>query len=194
MTQKRKFLLREKRLLSHFMATFATVMFHSNTNVMFRRLSLFLFVAMAITRCLAQTDMPALRHVMDLHVAIGQNVSLGNTPQGTRNIIPITGGTFEGPDIRGTILGGGADYQLMSADKSRNALEAIYNIRTDDGIVIHIRNKGIVKGDYFFCAPTFEAPVESRYAWLNDAIFVCRPIGFASGEIHLRVWRVQDKP
>lgn len=140
----------------------------------------------------AQTATPVLNHVMDLNVSIDKGFNIGQTPDGNRNVIPITGGTFEGPNIKGTILCGGADYQMMSHDGSRNRLEAIYNLRTDDGTYIHIRNRGIVTDNYFFCAPVFEAPSNSKYAWLNNAIFVCRPITFKKGGIVLRVWQVAD--
>lgn len=141
----------------------------------------------------AQNDQPALEHVMDLNVNIGQSINVGKTPHGNRNIVPITGGTFQGTNIKGTILNGGADYQMMTADGSRNDLEAIYNICTDDGVNIHIRNKGIAMKDYFYCSPTFEAPSNSKYAWLNNAIFICRPIDFKKNSIVLRVWKVCDK-
>lgn len=160
---------------------------------MFKHLSLSFLAVMTTALCKAQpATTPELQHVIDLNVGIGQALHVGPTPHGTRNIVPITGGTFQGPGIRGTILGGGADYQMMSADKGRNELEAIYNLRTDDGVTIHIRNRGIATDSYFYCTPTFEAPSGSPYAWLNNAVFVCRPIGFKSDSIRLRVWKVCD--
>ena len=120
---------------------------------------------------------------------------------GKRIVIPITGGVFEGPLLKGTILNGGADYQLANADGSRTELEAIYSIRTDDGVNIHVRNYGIVyngkdaQGNpsfYFKAAPKFEAPTNSRYAWLNNAIFVCQPEWTHEFKgIVLNVWMVK---
>ena len=55
---------------------------------------------------------PELEYVVRLNVTIGQAYSSGNNGKGTRTIIPITGGTFEGPNIKGEGLPGGADYQL----------------------------------------------------------------------------------
>ena len=86
---------------------------------------------------------PELEYVVRLNVTLGQAYSSGNNGKGTRTIIPITGGTFEGPDIKGEVLPGGADYQL--AVDGRNEVEAIYCIRTDDGVTIHVRNNGIMK-------------------------------------------------
>ena len=168
-----------------------------------------LFMMMVLTVCLvnlqAQTyppkDTPQLEFALQLRVHIDQAYSVGDTPHGKRLVIPITGGTFEGPSIKGTILNGGADYQLGSADGSRTELEAIYCIRTDDGVNIHVRNRGIIYNGkdangnptfYFKAAPQFEAPADSRYAWLNNALFVCQPEWTKSfNGIVLNVWKVK---
>ena len=139
-------------------------------------------------------ETPTLEFAMQLRVAIGEMLTVGDTPHGRRTVIPITGGTFEGPLLRGTIIDGGADYQQTTG--KRTELEAIYCIRTDDGIVIHVRNRGIVCNDpqayYFNTAPQFEAPADSKYAWLNNALFVCQP-DFSSDfkGIVLNVWKVK---
>ena len=145
-------------------------------------------------------DTPTLEFVCELHVKLGQTYTVGQTAHGARVVIPITGGTFEGPNMKGTVLDGGADYQLVDQKQGRNEIEAIYSIKTDDGVYIHIRNCGlIVTGQgadgkpnfYFRCAPKFEAPSDSKYNWLNNSLFLCKPGGFnPDGGISLRVWRV----
>lgn len=140
----------------------------------------------------AQVKVPELEHVMDLKVQLGESFGVGETAQGNRFVIPITGGTFEGPKVKGEILNGGADYQLIHKDKNRTDLEAIYCIRTDDGVSIHVRNVGIAAGNYFYTSPKFEAPLNSPYAWLNNGIYVCKPVGFMKNGITLRVWIVRD--
>lgn len=146
-------------------------------------------------------EMPQLEFVMQLKVTIGEAYSCGETQHGQRTIIPITGGTFEGPRIKGTILSGGADYQLINKELNRTELEAIYCIKTDDGVCIHIRNKGIIANGkdeegkpsfYFKCAPQFEAPADSKYAWLNNALFICSPDWTQQFKgIVLNVWQVK---
>ena len=144
---------------------------------------------------------PQLEFALQLKVTLGEAYTCGETQHGQRTIIPITGGTFEGPAIKGTIINGGADYQLNNKATGRTELEAIYCIKTDDGVNIHVRNRGIImsgkdeKGNptfYFKAAPQFEAPVDSKYAWLNNSIFVCQP-DFAAGfkGIVLNVWKVK---
>lgn len=146
-------------------------------------------------------DTPQLEFVMQLRVTLGATYSAGETPHGKRVVIPITGGTFEGPLLKGSILNGGADYQLASLDGDRTELEAIYSIQTHDGTYIHVRNRGIIFNGkdaqgkpsfYFKAAPLFEAPNDSPYAWLNNAIYVCQPEWNQQFKgIVLNVWMVK---
>lgn len=139
---------------------------------------------------------PNLEFVVELKVKIDGAFSVGKTVHGNRFVIPITGGTFCGPRIKGEVLSGGADYQLQNEAYKRTDLEAIYCIRTDDGVSIHVRNVGMIADDdgksYFYTSPRFEAPLDSKYAWLNNGIYICRPSGGADGEIWLKVWKVVD--
>lgn len=147
----------------------------------------------------AQQNAPQLEFALQLRVTLGEAYGIDNTQHGRRTVIPITGGTFEGPKLKGTIINGGADYQLNTEE--RTELEAIYCIKTDDGINIHVRNKGIIyngkdaEGNpsfYFRAAPTFEAPADSKYGWLNNALFVCTPEWSQDFKgIILNVWMVK---
>jgi len=145
-------------------------------------------------------DAPQLEFALQLKVTLGETFSIENTQHGRRTVIPITGGTFEGPQLKGTIINGGADYQLANA-QGRTELEAIYCIKTDDGVYIHVRNRGIIANGkdadgkptfYFRAAPQFEAPADSKYGWLNNALFVCAPeFSQEFKGIVLNVWQVK---
>ena len=146
----------------------------------------------AVAQVEAPKQTPQLEFALQLKVTTGEAYSCGETQHGQRIVIPITGGTFEGPKLKGTILNGGADYQLVNKALGRTELEAIYCIRTDDGICIHVRNRGIIAEGYFKCAPQFEAPADSKYAWLNNALFVCSPDWSQQFQgIVLNVWLVK---
>ena len=145
---------------------------------------------------------PEMEFLMQLRVTLGAAYSLGDTPHGRRNVVPITGGTFEGPHIRGAIIPGGADYQLSTENGRHTELEAIYSIQADDGTIIHVRNKGVIaqgtdsrgnKSFSFLAAPLFEAPTNSPYAWLNNSIYVCQP-DFTQqfNGIVMNVWRIRN--
>ena len=170
---------------------------------MMKKLLLSALLAVLTLQIYAQNDQapagPDLEFALQLKVTLGQAFSIENTQHGRRTVIPITGGTFEGPGIKGTIVNGGADYQLANA-QGRTEVEAIYCIKTDDGIYIHVRNRGIIANAkdangnpsfYFRCAPQFEAPADSKYGWMNNSLFLCAP-SFSQGfnGIVLNVWKV----
>jgi hypothetical protein len=129
--------------------------------------------------------------------SLGPAQVLGETPNGRRQSIPITGGTFSGPGLSGRILPGGADYQLVRADGAV-AIDADYMIETDDHVTIHVRNVGLIVppanggAAYAWAAPKFDAP-NGRYGWMNNAIFVSR-IGAAGDKDHpavrITIWKV----
>ena len=116
---------------------------------------------------------PTTEFVYEAVVDIDMGIDLGVGPLGQRAIVPITGGTFEGPNIRGTVLAGGADRQLVRADGFR-LLDALYELKTDDGAIITVRNQVMISpeaGQKRFSTLQITAP-EERYGWLNRAVHV----------------------
>lgn len=154
--------------------------------------SLFAILLSAAIPILAQT--PTLTHVFDIKAEIGEAINGGQNPHGVRVTIPITGGSVTGK-VNGTIIPGGADSQLVNPDQGRSELQAIYTIMTNDSVAIHVCNEGInrfAKDDsYFMTSPKFECDINSSYNWLNNRIFVCRPVGFEPSAITLRVWMAE---
>lgn len=123
---------------------------------------------------------------------------IGATPFGQRNRIGITGGHFEGARIRGKVLPGGADWQLVRAD-GVIAIEAEYMIQASDGALIHVLNRGIISlGEtnappaYVRTAPVFEAPI-GPHDWLNKSLFVGTVTPMPEGQapaVRVRIFRV----
>jgi hypothetical protein len=117
-----------------------------------------------------------LRFVMELLVEIGPALGVGSTPRGLRRVIPTTGGSFEGPDLRGIVVPGGADWNLRRPDGVAE-IWARYTLQTDDGILISVTNAGLARGTpgapdrYARTVPTFEVG-HGRYAWLERSVFV----------------------
>ncbi len=118
-------------------------------------------------------------HVWDARVTIGNTRVVGESKYGTRRVIPITGGTFNGPKIKGVVLPGGEDWQLVRPDGDTE-FYARYLLKTDDGYTIQVINKALMhasaKGEksapYVKSVLELEAPNESPYAYLNHAIFI----------------------
>jgi len=111
------------------------------------------------------------------NVTLGQSQSVGATKNGNRNIIPITGGTLSGK-IEGKVLPGGADYQNLANPMT---IDARYLWQTNEGEVIIVRNGGTMG----LLAPAFEVRVDSKYAWLNDGLYLSSNPGMGKGGVAL---------
>ncbi len=85
---------------------------------------------------------PKLTLAFTIRVQVGPPTELGEVPRGRRRIIPILGGSFEGPNIRGKVVPGGADWQIVRADGLAE-LDTRYMLQTDSGHLIYIQNAGI---------------------------------------------------
>src|SRR5215831_1337617 len=88
---------------------------------------------------------PGLEFVMELRVDIAEAVELGTIHGGVKRVIPITGGSFDGPGLRGVVLEGGADWQTVRPDGVA-MLYARYTLRTDGGDLITVENRGFRHG------------------------------------------------
>lgn len=113
----------------------------------------------------------------DARVKIANMINVGESKSGLRRVIPIIGGTFEGPKVKGQVLSGGEDSQLVRPDGDTE-LNARYLLKTDDGFIIHVFNKALIHTDAktkaFYCKSVLdlEAPKNSPYDYLNHAIFI----------------------
>ena len=114
---------------------------------------------------------------------LGQTTDLGK-----RRIIPITGGTFEGPLLNGEILNNGADWQIVTSE-GLAIIDTRYLLKADDGSLIYLQTRGyrygpadvmaeVAKGSpvdpnkyYFRLYMTFETSSQ-KYKWLNQAMAV----------------------
>ena len=113
----------------------------------------------------------------DAKVKIAGMINVGESKRGVRRVIPITGGTFSGPKIKGEVLPGGEDWQLVRPDGDTE-LYARYLLKTDDGHVIQVINNALIhtdaKTNAFYCKSVLdlEAPQNSPYDDLNHAVFI----------------------
>jgi len=116
-------------------------------------------------------EIPQCEFAFELYAECGQPMPMGDTPMGKAALIPITGGHFEGPGIKGKVLPGGADWPLTRPD-GVNFVEARYPIQTDDGVIIQIYNRGpMAPGSKGRTMTSFNAP-QGKYDWLNKSVFV----------------------
>ncbi|HEX3838014.1 MAG TPA: DUF3237 domain-containing protein [Steroidobacteraceae bacterium] len=132
---------------------------------------------------------PELSLLLEVRATLAAPIVVGDVPEGARRVVPISGGTFAGPRLRGTLVAGGADWQYLRRDGVM-IVEAQYLLRTDDGIIIQVNNHGMRHGPeavmrrlgagesvdpaeyYFRAAPRLSAP-SGHYDWLNRRMFIC---------------------
>jgi len=137
---------------------------------------------------------------------VGAPLEIGQVPGGRRRIVSIVGGTFEGPGIKGKVVPGGADWQMIRAD-GFSELDTRYVLETDKGQIIYVQNAGmrhaapavmekLLKGEtvdpklvYFRTVPTFETAAPDLQ-WLTRAVFIGTGERYPS-EVVIRFWRVE---
>src|SRR5438128_11143104 len=140
------------------------------------------------------------RLLMTLQVVVAPQQRIGSVPHGARVIAPITGGTFEGPRLRGGVLPGGGDWTLLRSDGVLE-LDLRITLETDDGALIGVTSFGLRHGPpeviaalargesvdpstyYFRTTPRFETG-HPKYAFLNRLLAVSSGDRRAEGPIY----------
>ncbi|MEZ5926397.1 MAG: DUF3237 domain-containing protein, partial [Hyphomicrobiaceae bacterium] len=118
---------------------------------------------------------PVLSPVARLIVTLAPPLVIGDSGSGQRDVIPITGGSIDGPMLKGRVLAGGADWAITRADGIAEVW-ARYTIETGDGALVMVTNTGVAhpRGDgswYGHTVPVFEVAAPT-YQWLRRSIFV----------------------
>jgi len=78
-------------------------------------------------------------------VQVGVPVKLGDDGFGEARVVPILGGSAEGPGLAGRILPGGADEQRIRSD-GLTRIHARYVIETPDGALVRVDSQGLRHG------------------------------------------------
>jgi Protein of unknown function (DUF3237) len=132
---------------------------------------------------------PSLTRVYRLEATVGEPLDLGDIAHGRRRIVPLTGGTFTGPELNGKLLpGSSADWQTVLSDGT--ALGDIrYTLQTHDGDLLYVQSRGVRHGsadvlarlargedvdasEYIFRTSTKIETAAARLEWLNKGIFI----------------------
>jgi len=129
------------------------------------------------------------RHLFTITIELHPMEDVGKTPAGHRRVFPVSGGSFTGERVRGSILPlSGSDLLLTRSDGSSQQ-DVRMILRTDDGALIVMTYRGvrhasrevndrIARGEpvaaseyYLRTAPFFET-ASPAYAWLNKIVTV----------------------
>lgn len=177
---------------------------------MIKRLALTLVLATASCFSLAQEAapfmQPELEFAFEIRATVAQPRDFGVMDHGRRRVVDITGGTFEGPDIKGRIIPGGADWQSIQED-GLSRLDTRYSLETDDGKLIYVQNAALRHAPpevmallnqgqivdpelvYFRTVPTFETSAP-ELKWLERSVFI--GVGQRYPEdVRVQFWRVK---
>jgi hypothetical protein len=132
---------------------------------------------------------PRLTRVYRLEAVLGGLLNLGDVRQGDRRIVPLTGGTFAGPELNGKLLpGASADWQIVLPDGTTFA-DVRYTLQTDAGALIYVRSRGVRHGpaevlarlgrgedvdagEYTFRTATRIETADPELDWLNTGVFI----------------------
>jgi len=131
--------------------------------------------------------------IMSLHVELGEARLVGRTPEGVLTIIPIVGGTFEGPLLRGRVCAGGADWNTAVSEAICH-VHARYWIETDDHAVISVENEGVMnllhRDAVIRTTPRFTCDLEGRYAFLASGTFAGELAGGEGNSVEITIYRL----
>lgn len=148
---------------------------------------------------------PGLEFAFEVRADVADPLVVGRLPTGTRRIVEILGGRFDGPGLSGRVCPGGADWQLIRAD-GFTEVDARYTLETDSGRLIYVSNVGIRRAPpdvierlnaglevdqsrvYFRTVPRFEVAAPDL-EWLTTSIFVAAGERYPRGVL-VRYWRV----
>lgn len=133
--------------------------------------------------------------VLELTVELGEIQEVGATSNGFLRLIPITGGEFSGPNIKGKILLGGYDWNTVINENVTHAF-AKYAIQTDDGVNISVQNEGYLNAKeqnaLIITSPKFQVQ-EGKYDWLNSGVFVGSLQGGSSEKpsVNIKIYKMK---
>ena len=106
--------------------------------------------------------------LMELLLDVDPQLDAGHT-----SIAPVTGGSFAGEKLAGSVHNGGADW--ITQVSGHSSLDVRITLETDDGAIIYMTYKGVVarsdSGLYWRVTPMFNTSSE-EYDWLNHKVFV----------------------
>jgi len=136
--------------------------------------------------CSTATGTPG-DEVYEENVTLGSALNVGSSKRGARNVVPITGGTVTAapgyPDVAGTIVAGGADYQLTPSG-SAMILDARYVLALGDPAQhVIVRNCGT----WSALVPVFEASLDGDYAFFNEGSYVSSPPEVLGSSVNITI-------
>ncbi|PVH80794.1 hypothetical protein DL98DRAFT_357430, partial [Cadophora sp. DSE1049] len=130
---------------------------------------------------------PRLTYLYTANVTLGPTIQYGDGPKGNRVAIPIIGGTFDGPKMKGTIINLGADWGVTDNFGVFNP-DTRYGFKTDDGANIYLQTSGPQKQDGLLHLRLLFETGNANYTWLNEIVAVGVLKGGAGSYVVIDAW------
>jgi hypothetical protein len=132
---------------------------------------------------------PRLTKVYRLEATLGPVLDVGEVASGSRRIVPLSGGTFAGPELSGVLVpGASADWQIVQSDGTAIG-DIRYTLQTDSGELLYVQSRSVRHGsaevlarlgrgedvdpdEYTFRASTQIETAATGLDWLNKGVFI----------------------
>ena len=102
-------------------------------------------------------------------------VEIGQTLAGKRTIKPVLDGFFEGSNLKGKVLPGGADW-FLQLNETTNKIDVRVTLQTNEGENIYVTYQGYLKlnddGTYYFRTTPYFETSSKKLAYLNHTVSV----------------------
>lgn len=132
---------------------------------------------------------PRLTRIYHLEATLGPPQNLGQIRGVQRRIVPLTGGTFTGPELAGALLpGASADWQTILPDGTAIG-DIRFTLQTETGDLLYVQSRSVRHGspevlarlgrgedvspsEYTFRASTEITTAAADLEWLNKGVFI----------------------
>lgn len=131
---------------------------------------------------------PQFEWLGTLSAELGETITVGEIPKGTRLIVPVTGGTFTGPNLTATLVPPSADWVLVRPDGVAELTWRV-TLQAEDGAVLYVAAQGylphvmdilprwgageaIPREEYYLVVTPYFETGAAQYDWLQQTVTV----------------------
>jgi Protein of unknown function (DUF3237) len=146
------------------------------------------------------------RPLLELSLALHPTIELGQTPAGGRRVFPVSGGSFEGARLKGTVSPLiGSDLLLIRADGAFQQDVRLLLVTDDDALILMTyrgirrasievdqrlsRGEHVDSSEYYLRTTPYFETASDKYSWLNTIVAVAKG-GRTPGGVHYDVHEV----
>jgi hypothetical protein len=116
---------------------------------------------------------PVLTQIFRLTAVPGATQDLGEAQAGRRQVVPLVGGSFTGPELEGTLVSGGSVCWLLAMSDGTALTESRLILRCNGGTLLYARSSGVShssnpeNGERLFRISTRIETADQHLEWLS---------------------------